>query len=72
VSARIRAGSRFKRFLSFVLIDVRCFSVHPPRARSLRTSEVVTGTALSFRCDYLIKYYTITVYGGVDVKIHVF
>jgi hypothetical protein len=25
VSARIIAGSRFKRFLCFVLIDVRCF-----------------------------------------------
>jgi hypothetical protein len=29
VSARIRAGSRFKRFLCFVLIDVRCFRVPP-------------------------------------------
>jgi hypothetical protein len=29
VNARIRAGSRFKRFLWFVLIDVRCFRVPP-------------------------------------------
>jgi hypothetical protein len=29
MSARIRAGSRFKRFLRFVLIDVRCFHVSP-------------------------------------------
>jgi hypothetical protein len=29
VSARIRAGSRFKRFLCFVLIEVRCFRVPP-------------------------------------------
>jgi hypothetical protein len=27
VSARIRTGSRFKRFLCFVLINVRCFRV---------------------------------------------
>jgi hypothetical protein len=27
LSARIRAGSRFSRFLCFVLIDVRCFRV---------------------------------------------
>jgi hypothetical protein len=29
VSARIRAGSKFKRFLCFVLIDVRCFRLRP-------------------------------------------
>jgi hypothetical protein len=29
VSARIRGGSRFKGFLCFVLIDVRCLSVPP-------------------------------------------
>jgi hypothetical protein len=29
VSVRIRAGSRIKRFLCFVLIDVRCFRVPP-------------------------------------------
>jgi hypothetical protein len=29
VSARIRAGSRFNRFLCFILIDVRCFRVLP-------------------------------------------
>jgi hypothetical protein len=28
VSASIRTGSRFKRFLCFVLIGVRCFRVH--------------------------------------------
>jgi hypothetical protein len=27
MSARLRAGSRFRRFLCFVLIDVRCFRV---------------------------------------------
>jgi hypothetical protein len=29
VSARIRAGLRFERFLCFVLIDVRCLRVSP-------------------------------------------
>jgi hypothetical protein len=29
VSARIRAGSRFRQFLRFVLIHVRCFRVSP-------------------------------------------
>jgi hypothetical protein len=33
VSARIRAGSRFKRFLCSVLIDVRCFSYSLTRLR---------------------------------------
>jgi hypothetical protein len=29
VSARIRAGSKFERFLCFALIDVRCLRVPP-------------------------------------------
>jgi hypothetical protein len=32
MSARITAGSRFKLFLSFVLVDVRCVLV-PPEVR---------------------------------------
>jgi hypothetical protein len=39
VSARIRAGSRFKRFLCFILIDVRCFRVlSGVRVPQLKTS----------------------------------
>jgi hypothetical protein len=34
VSARIRAGLKFKRFLCFVLIDVRSFR-EPPKISSL-------------------------------------
>jgi hypothetical protein len=36
VSVRIRAGSSLKRFLCFVLFDVRCFPVLP----GVRVSQV--------------------------------
>jgi hypothetical protein len=43
VSARIRAGSSFKRSLWFVLIDIRCFPVPP----EVGTSQVED---LWYRC----------------------
>jgi hypothetical protein len=39
VSAKIRASSRFKRFLCFVLIDVRCFRVLPKMSSILQVED---------------------------------
>jgi hypothetical protein len=49
VSARIRAGSRFKQFLSFGLIDVRSFRVPP------KTSSRINGTRLPQAEDHWFK-----------------
>jgi hypothetical protein len=42
VSVRIRVGSRFKQFLCFVLINVRCLHVPPPKQAypTLKTTEL--------------------------------
>jgi hypothetical protein len=39
LSARFRAGSRFKRFLCFVVFDLRCFGVlHAQDRRNIHSS----------------------------------
>jgi hypothetical protein len=70
LSARFRAGSRFKRFLCFYLIVVRCFHVHPnnvfayPRLNTTETECTVARVCriikkvrgLTFRIEVKVKY----------------
>jgi hypothetical protein len=46
VSAGIRPGSMFKRFLCFVLIDIRCLSVPP----GVRVPEVEDHCSRYWQC----------------------
>jgi hypothetical protein len=49
----IRAGSRFKRFLCFVLINVRCFRV-PPGVRVPQVEDhwkIGAGIAMDYELD---------------------
>jgi hypothetical protein len=55
VSARIRAGSRFKRFLCLVLIYVRCFRV-PPWVRVTQVEDHCSGVLSGISNLYIMLY----------------
>jgi hypothetical protein len=63
MSARIRAGSKFKRFLCFVLIDVRSFRVSPKMsslALEVHVPEVENHCYRVYDYNKLVQFFSVT------------